>query len=55
MKNLDEKTIGEIVADNYRTASVFKEYNIDFCCKGNRTIEQVSEKKILMLTNSEKK
>lgn len=55
MKNLDEKTIGEIVADNYRTASVFKEYNIDFCCKGNRTIEQVSEKKNINVDELRKK
>lgn len=43
MNNLQEKTIGEIVAENYKTASVFKEYNIDFCCKGNRTLNQVAE------------
>jgi len=35
MNSLYEKTIGEIVAENYRTASVFNNYNIDFCCKGN--------------------
>lgn len=32
-------TIGEMVAENYRTAPVFKKYGIDFCCKGGRTIE----------------
>ncbi|MCF8277046.1 MAG: iron-sulfur cluster repair di-iron protein [Flavobacteriales bacterium] len=32
-------TIGEMVAENYRTAPVFKKYSIDFCCKGGRTIE----------------
>lgn len=30
--------IGEIVADNYRTASVFKQFGIDFCCNGKRSI-----------------
>jgi len=35
MNNLNEMTIGEIVTENYRTASIFNNYNIDFCCKGN--------------------
>ena len=39
------KTIGQIVADDYRTAQIFKNYNIDFCCKGNRSIREVSENK----------
>ncbi|MBI5248700.1 MAG: iron-sulfur cluster repair di-iron protein [Desulfomonile tiedjei] len=29
-----EKTIGEIVADDYRTAKVFEDHGIDFCCGG---------------------
>lgn len=39
-----EKTIGQIVADDYRTASVFKSYSIDFCCKGNRTLSEACRK-----------
>ena len=31
---LSEKTIGEIVADDYRTAKVFENHGIDFCCGG---------------------
>lgn len=38
MENLKNKNIGEFVAEDYRTASVFKKYGIDFCCQGNRTI-----------------
>ena len=38
-------TIGEIVADDFRAAQVFSKYNIDFCCKGNRTLEEVCAKK----------
>ena len=30
--------IGELVAQDYRAASVFQKYGIDFCCQGNRTI-----------------
>lgn len=44
MTTLD-KTIGEIVADDFRTAAVFKKYGIDFCCKGNRSIEEATERK----------
>ena len=44
MENLMTKNIGEIVADNYRTAQIFKNHKIDFCCKGNRSIQEVAEK-----------
>ncbi len=38
--NVYQKTIGEWVADDYRTAAVFKSFGIDFCCKGGRTIQE---------------
>ncbi|HAZ12715.1 MAG: iron-sulfur cluster repair di-iron protein [Bdellovibrionales bacterium GWA2_49_15] len=37
-KSLAELTIGEIVADDYRTAAVFDKHKIDFCCGGNIAI-----------------
>lgn len=33
--------VGEVVAENYKAASIFKSHGIDFCCKGNRSIEDV--------------
>lgn len=42
-------TIGEMVADDFRMASVFSKYGIDFCCKGDRTLEEVCEKKNIPL------
>lgn len=36
-----ETIIGQIVADNYRSATIFKNHGIDFCCNGNRSIEDV--------------
>ena len=37
--------IGELVAKDYRAASVFKKYGIDFCCQGNRTINDACTEK----------
>jgi len=34
-----ESIIGTIVAEDYRTAGVFEQAGIDFCCNGNRNIE----------------
>jgi regulator of cell morphogenesis and NO signaling len=47
MKTNKDQIIGELVADDYRTASVFKKYGIDFCCQGNRTIDDACEQKHL--------
>lgn len=38
MENLKEQTVGSIVARDYRTASVFKKFGLDFCCGGDRTL-----------------
>ena len=35
--------VGEVVAKDYRAASIFKSHKIDFCCKGNRSIADVCE------------
>lgn len=47
MEILEEQIIGELVAENYKTASVFKKFKIDFCCNGNRTISEACERKNL--------
>jgi regulator of cell morphogenesis and NO signaling len=39
MLDLKNKTIAEIVSDDISTASVFKKYNLDFCCGGGKTVE----------------
>jgi len=36
--------VGQIVAENYKAASVFSKHGIDFCCRGNRTLEEVAIK-----------
>lgn len=34
-------TIGSVVAADYKTSAIFYRYDIDFCCKGDRKIEDV--------------
>lgn len=47
MKIQSNQNIGALVAQDYRAASVFKKYGIDFCCQGNRTIgDACTEKEI---------
>ncbi len=40
MKTLGTRTLGDIVADNFRAATVFEKYGIDFCCQGNRNLSE---------------
>jgi len=44
--NITKETIvGELVAKDYRAASIFKKNHIDFCCNGNRSIADACAKK----------
>lgn len=44
--NVNEKMIiGELVTQNYKAASVFKSFGVDFCCNGNRTIGEACQAK----------
>ena len=45
MKITPERTVGSIVAEDYRAAAVLTKYGIDFCCKGGRSVQEVCEKK----------
>ena len=48
MKNIDHHSkVGEIVAGDYRAASVFAKFNIDFCCGGGRSIREICSSKDL--------
>lgn len=42
MKEVELKTItvGDIVAQDFRAAKIFKEAGIDFCCGGKKTVEE---------------
>lgn len=60
--DINSSSVGEIVAHDFRTASVFKEAGIDFCCGGKKSIaESCSEsginpddlfEKLVMLNSS---
>ncbi|MFT7611249.1 MAG: regulator of cell morphogenesis and NO signaling [Parvicellaceae bacterium] len=40
MEITKEKTVAKYVAENIKTAHVFKKFGLDFCCGGNITLEQ---------------
>lgn len=43
MTDIREQTIADVVAADYRAASVFEKYGIDFCCGGARGVAQACE------------
>ena len=46
-ETLNNTTVAELVANDYRTAEIFKKHGIDFCCGGKKSIAKVcSEKNI---------
>ncbi len=47
MQLTENKIIGELVAEDYRTAQIFKNHKIDFCCQGNRSTAAACEDKKL--------
>ena len=40
-----DSTVGEIVAADFRTAAVFHDFGIDFCCGGRRVLKDVCGEK----------
>lgn len=44
INNNNQKEIGQFVAEDFRTAAIFSKHGIDFCCRGNRSVEEVCDK-----------
>ncbi|HEV2831774.1 MAG TPA: DUF542 domain-containing protein, partial [Hanamia sp.] len=42
MENIDEKPVGQIVAENYQTYPVFENHKIDYYNKGKRSLQEVA-------------
>ena len=42
-----QKKIGDIVAEDYRTAGIFEKYGIDFCCGGQEPLISICQEKNL--------
>jgi len=45
VEKLVEKTLAELVTDNIRSAIVFEEFGLDFCCRGNRSLSDACKEK----------
>lgn len=55
MYNFKEMKVGDIVTNDFRTAQVFKNYGIDFCCGGNVKLESIAKEKNIDLDEIEGK
>lgn len=44
-ETLNNITVAELVANDYRTAEIFKKHGIDFCCGGKKSIAKVCNEK----------
>jgi regulator of cell morphogenesis and NO signaling len=45
VRNIENETIGNVVARDYRTAEVFEKHGIDFCCGGNMPVAEACRQK----------
>ena len=53
MENLVQEKIGDIVAKNFHAAAVFSKYGMDFCCGGQKSVQEVATKKGVDLSKLE--
>lgn len=46
-KELFSKTLAQIVNENHKAATIFEKYDLDFCCKGKRSLQAACEERQL--------
>ena len=51
MNQLISRTLAQIVTGDHRTASIFEKYNLDFCCKGKRSLQQACAEQNISVDN----
>ena len=55
MKNeLFSKTLAQIVDENHKAAAIFEKYDLDFCCKGKRSLQLPAKKGACLLKQLQK-
>lgn len=50
MSNLLTQTLGEIVTQHSNSVPILEKYNLDFCCKGKRTLAKACEESAVDVT-----
>ncbi|MCX6290152.1 MAG: iron-sulfur cluster repair di-iron protein [Bacteroidetes bacterium] len=53
MNLFDNKTLAQIVTEQPSTAAIFEKYDLDFCCKGKRTLNEACAEDQAKLKNIE--
>ena len=43
--NIKNRSVGELVSEDYRRADILKSFGIDFCCGGKKTLQQACTEK----------
>jgi regulator of cell morphogenesis and NO signaling len=51
MIDVMNKTLSQLVTENYQAAGVFEKYGLDFCCKGKRPLTEACREKSLSIDN----
>jgi len=51
MSNISEQTLASLVTKHHQSAKVLEKYNLDFCCKGKRTLAEACNEKNVSLTD----
>ena len=46
MKEYKSMSVGQIVADRFDNATVFKKYGIDFCCGGEISLPKPAKRRV---------